>query len=84
MVQLYVGYPHAAGEPPQQTRGFVKRHLQPAESVNVAFDFPSSERDVSVWDDAKRAWVKVAGTYTVSVGLSSRDPLALKGTMVVV
>ena len=81
VVQLYLGFPAAAGEPPQQLKGFNKMYLEPGEAVSVTFAL--SVRDVSVWDVASHSWVEAKGRFTVSVGLSSRDPHALVGSFVV-
>ena len=81
VVQLYLGFPQAADEPPQQLKGFRKVHLEPGESTTVRFT-PLRERDLSVWDVVSHAWREAKGTYRVSVGLSSRDPHALVGSFV--
>lgn len=77
VAQLYLAFPAAAREPPQQLKGFSKHMLQPAEGVTV--EFALSSRDLSIWDVDHRAWVEAKGVFGVHVGLSSRDPYALIG-----
>ena len=78
--QLYLGYPASAGEPPQQLRDFAKVELEAGATISVRFSMPPSK--FSIWDDQKHAWKQVAGTFTVTVGTSSRDAAALSTTFV--
>jgi beta-glucosidase len=78
VVQLYLGFPAAAGEPPQQLKHFQKVSLAPGAKQTITFTL--ADRDTSVWDATAHAWSKVAGDFRVSVGVSSRDGKALKGT----
>ena len=78
VVQLYLGFPEDAGEPPQQLKGFSKQPLKPGQSADVTFKL--SERDRSIWDVGTHAWAEAKGTFTATVGLSSRDPKALVGS----
>jgi len=72
VAQLYLTYPDSAGEPANQLRGFVRTdELEPDNEVGI--DFPLTERDLSYYDTETRAWKLVTGTFTVSVGSSSRD-----------
>lgn len=84
VVQLYIRYPAAAGEPPLTLRGFEKtRVLAPGAEQAVRFEL--SERDLSIWDEGvgdSGAWRLVLGTFGVLVGTSSRD-LPLEGELVV-
>jgi beta-glucosidase len=75
VVQLYVGFPAAAGEPPWQLKAFEKVRLEPGQSKDVVFRLPS--RAFASWDEAAKAWKTHAGAYQVAVGSSSRD---LRGT----
>ncbi|GAA1458506.1 glycoside hydrolase family 3 C-terminal domain-containing protein [Nocardiopsis exhalans] len=72
VAQLYTGveqdYPT---RPVRELRGFTKVALEPGESVRV--ELPLTGRDLSVWDSRDGRWSLAAGTYTVSVGASSRD-----------
>ena len=71
VAQLYVGFPSAAGEPPQQLKGFQKVRLIPGQSAAVSF--PLNDRTFSTWDVASHSWVIQSGTFTFAVGSSSRD-----------
>ena len=75
VVQLYVGFPAAAGEPPWQLKAFEKVRLEPGQSKDVQFRLPS--RAFASWDEAAKAWKTHAGAYQVAVGSSSRD---IRGT----
>ena len=80
VVQLYLSFPATAGEPPQQLKRFEAVALGAGESRAVTFSLDM--RDVSVWDVARHRWVEVGGRFGVSVGTSSRDLRALKGSFV--
>jgi beta-glucosidase len=81
VVQLYISYPSDAGEPPQQLRDFAKVHLEAGASATVELNI--SLRDRSVWDEATSGWVAVRGRFGVTVGQSSRDADAVKGSFTV-
>ncbi|MFL5824872.1 MAG: beta-glucosidase [Solirubrobacteraceae bacterium] len=66
VVQLYVGDPQAAGEPPRQLEGFRRLTLAPGKRTRVSFQL--SPRNLSYW---KRRWVATRGTYHLYVGDSS-------------
>ena len=80
VAQLYIGYPAAANEPPKQLKGFQKLFLGPAGCGGAGF--PLSAADLQVWDVDAQKWALLPGTYTVSVGSSSRD-IRLTGSLVV-
>ena len=69
VVQVYVGFPDAAGEPPWQLRSFRKVRLAPGETrrVTLALD----RRAFARWDDAANGWVVAGGAYRIGVGDSS-------------
>jgi beta-glucosidase len=71
VVQVYVGMPAAAGEPPKQLKGFAKLVLAAGKTshATVALD----ARAFQYWDTATDAWVTAPGTYGIFVGSSSRD-----------
>lgn len=71
VAQLYLTFPAATGEPPNQLKGFVKTDLQPQETQTV--HFPLRRRDLSVWDASSHAWVVTDGLYVAKVGASSRQ-----------
>ena len=81
VVQLYLTYPDAAGEPPRQLRDFAKVRLAAGEARGVVLRL--SERDRSVWSVEAGGWRAVPGAFGVTVGLSSRDPAAQMGRFVV-
>jgi len=78
VVQLYIGYPETAGEPPKVLRGFKKIHL--AVGGMADFSFTLTTKDLSIWDTTKSDWSEVKGSFGVWVGSSSRD-IRLKGTL---
>jgi beta-glucosidase len=76
VVQLYLGSPAAAEEPPKQLKGFAKVWLKPGESKVVTM--PMNKDNLSGWDEENHSWRVYPGTYSVMVGSSSRD-IRLKG-----
>ncbi len=78
VVQLYLGFPAEAGEPPRQLKGFQKLTLQPGAMQTVTFTLTPAE--FSIWSAGLEDWVAVPGTYQVMVGSSSRD-IRLRGTL---
>ncbi|KAF7327054.1 putative beta-glucosidase L [Mycena kentingensis (nom. inval.)] len=78
IAQLYLAYPASAGEPKRVLRGFEEvRLLGVGESRAVTIVIGA--REMSIWDVVTQAWVRPAGTFTVTVGASIRD-LRLTGT----
>ena len=73
VAQLYLGFPAAAGEPPQVLRGFQKLHLAPGAEATATFELGAG--DLSVWSAEKHEWSPVSGKFGVFVGASSRDIL---------
>jgi beta-glucosidase len=71
VVQLYLGYPQGAGEPPWQLKGFERITLAPGEKHS--FRFVVSQSDLAVWDSAQHQWRIPKGRYQIGVGRSSRD-----------
>jgi beta-glucosidase len=71
VVQLYMGHPASAGEPPKQLRRFRKITLAPGESRLVQFLL--HRRDLAHWHVGSGHWIAPLGTYTVMVGNSSRN-----------
>jgi len=77
VVQLYIGHPadSAVPEPPNQLEGFAKVQLAPGQTRHVTLSL--TPQSFAYWNAAANAWTVQPGTYTVSVGTSSRDlPLA--------
>jgi beta-glucosidase len=71
VVQIYLGYPESAREPPWQLKGFERIALAPGEMQR--FRFIVSRSDLAVWDDEHRHWFLPSGRFQIGVGSSSRD-----------
>jgi beta-glucosidase len=71
VIELYVGYPRAASEPPDQLKGFVKLRLGPGQTRTARFTLTAGS--LATWNTIRRAWNLVPGRYRVLVGTSSRD-----------
>lgn len=54
VVQLYLGFPAAAGEPPKLLKGFHKIGLGAGEQQTVQFDL--RDRDLSIWNADAHEW----------------------------
>jgi beta-glucosidase len=80
VVQIYVGAPATAGEPPHQLKGFDKVRLEPQETRHVSVTLDA--RAFSSWDIAEKRWRLVPGRHHILVGGSSRD-LPLQGTAII-
>jgi beta-glucosidase len=77
VVQLYLGSPAEAEEPPRQLKGFEKIRLEPGESRLVAMEL--DESSLATWDTEIHDWRVYPGMYSIMVGSSSRD-IRLKDT----
>lgn len=80
VLQLYLTFPHEAGEPEKLLRGFGKtKALSPGESGDVVFAL--TQRDVSTWSVAGHGWKAPDPTseFKAMVGTSSQN-LVLCGT----
>ncbi|KAH9043593.1 hypothetical protein EDB84DRAFT_1668428 [Lactarius hengduanensis] len=62
--QVYLHFPAQAGEPPPGQ----------VQSITITL----SRYDLSIWDIVSQSWICPSGTYSLSVGASSRD-FRLKG-----
>lgn len=78
VLQAYVALPPAASaigtsQPPKRLVGFARADLQPGASATarITIDAEASNHPFSVWDEARKAWVTVPGSYEVWVGTSS-------------
>jgi beta-glucosidase len=69
VVQLYLGDPAAAGEPPRQLEGFRRITLLPHESQTVSFAITGHE--LSYFSVAANGWGLPDGRFSVYVGDSS-------------
>ena len=77
VVQLYVGFPPSAGEPPKLLKGFQKVTLSAGQSQRVSFRLNSSA--FSYWDTTVHNWIVPSGTFQIFVGNCSRY-LPLRGS----
>ena len=73
IAQVYVGMPAAAGEPPQQLKGFQKIHLNPGATGHASITL--NTRAFQQWSTTLHNWITTPGTYQILVGSSSRDIL---------
>jgi beta-glucosidase len=80
VVQLYLGSPGAAEEPPKQLKGFEKVLLNPGEGKLVTMEL--DKNTLAAWDSENHKWKIYPGDYSVMVGSSSRD-IRLKGTFTI-
>ena len=71
IAQVYLHFPARAGEPPSVLRGFSDVDMQPCEIQRVTIAL--SRYDLSIWDVFSQSWIRPEGTYSLSVGASSRD-----------
>ncbi|KAH9025135.1 fibronectin type III-like domain-containing protein [Lactarius hengduanensis] len=75
---VYLHFPARAGEPPSVLRGFTDVDLQPGQAQSVTITL--SRYDLSIWDVVSQSWIRPSGSYSLSVGASSRD-FRLKGNI---
>jgi beta-glucosidase len=80
VVQVYVTLPAGADsvgakQPPKRLVGFKKVELAAGASqdVTITIDPAASNHPLSVWSTTYNLWITAKGTYTVSVGNSSRN-----------
>ena len=71
VVQVYVGSPALADEPPHQLKAFAKVSLAPHETQRVSLVLDA--RSFSIWDADAKGWRIIPGQYKIFVGDSSRD-----------
>ena len=71
VVQLYLGFPKSAGEPPRQLKGFEKVALQPGEEKNAHITLDADA--FKYWSEQTHAWTTAAGSYQGMAGRSSRE-----------
>jgi beta-glucosidase len=75
VVQGYVKYPTAAGEPPEQLKTFARVTLSPLATRRIALTIPISNLSIYLHN----AFSVVPGKYQVNVGQSSADlPISLR------
>ena len=78
VAQLYVGFPHSAGEPPRQLKAFARVHLAPGQRRRIRLRLPVAA--LRIWSAKRQGWRGVAGSYRILVGDSSRN-LPLRGRL---
>jgi beta-glucosidase len=70
VVQLYVGSPASAHEPPRQLKAYAKVTLRPGQSRRVPLTLDIAS--LASWDTSSTGWTLHRGTYRIYVGDSSR------------
>ncbi len=80
--EVYLALPGLPGviQPPHALKGFVRVTIKPGETAHGHVDL--NARAFSYWDATTHGWKIAPGTYTISVGGSSRD-LTLQGQVTV-
>ena len=84
VVQVYLGFPAGAGEPPRRLVGWQKVRLQPGaqQHVTIEIDQGDSSHPMSWWNPTAGTWQTAPGDYTVYVGNSSAvGSLNIAGTL---
>jgi beta-glucosidase len=71
VIQVYLGFPAAAGEPPRQLKGAAKLALAPGETRDV--EILLDARAFQIWAPDADAWITPPGAFEVMLGRSSRD-----------
>jgi beta-glucosidase len=69
--QVYISPAAGGWEAPRRLVGFAKVELAPGQSKSAQVDI--DPRLLATFDAVRRAWRIAAGTYTLSIGASSRD-----------
>lgn len=73
VIQLYVSFPETPNVdfPVRALRGFDKVYLAEGETATLTFHL--TRRDLSYWSTTQQNWVMPEGSFTITVGQSSRD-----------
>jgi beta-glucosidase len=74
VVQIYLGFPADAGEPPRQLKGFAKVELDGGGQTEVVI--PLDRHAFEIWDPDADRWRIPPGDFEVMIGRSSRDIVA--------
>jgi beta-glucosidase len=78
VVQAYLQFPAAAGEPARQLKAFARVMLAPGQARRVVLTLPRSS--FTYYSTRRGAWVTAAGAYRLLVGTDERD-LPLRATV---
>jgi len=78
VAEVYAALPASAQEPPKRLVGWSKVELKAGEKKTVEVEI--DPKYLSIFDEAKNAWMLVPGEYTLLVGGSS-DKLPLKASV---
>lgn len=75
VVQVYLGFPESAHQPPKRLVGFQKVKVEPGATtpLEMTVDPNATSHPLSVWSRGDHAFVTVPGEHTVYVGTSSED-----------
>ncbi len=80
VVQVYVGHPQSAGEPPKELKAFAKVALKAGQTKQVILTLDADA--LRIWDSGAHDWTVLDGAYPVYVGESSADtPLTTSVTV---
>jgi beta-glucosidase len=79
VVQVYVGEPKCAEEPPSQLKGFEKVVLESGETRTVNLQIPLDS--LAGWSEKSNGWKLCKGSYAFKVGQSSRTILMSSSIM---
>jgi beta-glucosidase len=74
VVQVYLGFPSSAGEPPKRLIGWEKISVNPGASAAFNIDFNSNDpsHPLSYWDTTSNSWqIALGGIYQIYIGTSS-------------
>ncbi len=71
VVQAYLEFPSAAGEPPRQLKAFTKVVLHPGGAATVRLPLPSAS--FTYFSSRRNAWITAHGRFRLFVGTSSRS-----------
>ena len=78
--QVYLSYPGAANDPEAPSK--VLRYFQKVcNAGQTVVNYTFTERDLSQWDVAQKAWVLACGTFGVHVAPASQGGSALHSTL---
>jgi len=73
VLQVYLGFPAEAGEPPKRLVAFAKVSVPARGEREIDLEIPVTA--FNVWNETTHGWRSVPGAFEVMVGRSSRDIL---------